>query len=239
MKNQPAYLIVGSGKVAKHFAHYFTLKQIPFNAWSRKSGTTSELQTLALQSDVILLLITDSAIDPFIENNSFLKEKKLVHFSGALSTQKAYGAHPLMTFSNSLYDLDTYEKIPFVVDLPSQFIRIFPQLKNPNYEIEASKKPLYHALCVLSGNFTVLLWQKAFQAFQNQLALPPQILKPYLEQVSKNIISNPEESLTGPLARRDVLTLRKNLDALKNDPFQKVYKSFIESVAPEITKELL
>lgn len=239
MKAPLTYLIIGNGNIARHFSHYFSLKQIKFNKWSRSECHISELQTLSKSSDIILLLISDDAIESFVQENPFLKEKTLIHFSGSLVTPLAYGAHPLMSFSEQLYELPTYESISFVVEKNSKFMTYFPDLKNPNFEIEKSQKALYHTLCVLSGNFSVLLWQKAMHDFQTKLALPSQILIPYLKQITHNLTTNPETALTGPLARRDTKTLKKNLASLKSDPYYNVYLSFVQSVDPELTKELI
>jgi predicted short-subunit dehydrogenase-like oxidoreductase (DUF2520 family) len=43
----------------------------------------------------------------------------------------------------------------------------------------------------------------------------------------QNILLDPASALTGPLVRGDQQTLEKNLLALQEDPFQKVYESFI------------
>ena len=57
-------------------------------------------------TEVVLLLIADDQIESFILQNPCLNEKKLVHFSGALYTEKAQGCHPLMTFGAELYSAD-------------------------------------------------------------------------------------------------------------------------------------
>mgnify|MGYP001115309221 FL=1 len=78
----------------------------------------------------------------------------------------------------------------------------------------------------MAGNFTTLLWQHAFAAFEERLGLPRAVLHPYLEQVASNLVRS-ASPLTGPLARGDHRTLERHLAALEGDPFHAVYSSFV------------
>lgn len=236
MKNTPtnSYGIVGDGRVAQHISHYFRLREINFKVWSRR--LSSEPVDLELfEQDVILLLIKDSAIENFIDKNPQLQQKTLVHFSGSLVAEKAYGVHPLMTFGNDLYDLETYERMPFICEAGRHefsdlnFETLFPKLKNMSYQLHYQDKALYHALCVLSQNFTTVLWQKFFSEMQSQFSIGIEALKPILEQTLINLLKNPSASLTGPLARGDTKTIRANLEALRDDPFKEVYEAFVSA----------
>lgn len=71
-----------------------------------------------------------------------------------LSTNLAESAHPLMTFPDNLYDLDVYEKIPFITERNRKsFKELFPKLNNPSFEIDPEDKILYHAYFVMSWEF--------------------------------------------------------------------------------------
>lgn len=224
------YLIIGDGKVARHFEHYFTLKNIPSISWSRKKNSIDELRLFFGEAQVVLILISDSSIEPFLSEHSFLKSKPCVHFSGSLVTDMAWGAHPLNTFPAGRYSLDVYEKTYFVCEKSDwPFSKIFPQLNNPTVYIEKGKKHLYHAICALTGNFTSILWQKGFSAFESQLGIPRETLIPYLETITQNLIQGPKHALTGPIARGDLKTIKKHLQALENDPFQNVYRAIVQA----------
>lgn len=232
MKSQ--YLIVGSGRTAKHFAEYCRLLQQDFQTWSRNRDDSDSLKHKASLSSHILLLISDSAIADFVQAHPFLKNKTLVHFSGALEIPDVVGAHPLMTFGSELYTLADYQKIPFVLTSKHSLSDLLPGLPNSFYSISPKDKAYYHALCVMSGNFTTLLWQKMREGLAS-LDLPSEIANPYLEQTTKNILSTPHLALTGPLARKDLGTIEKNLQALHQhqDPFEKVYRAFKDAVLGE------
>lgn len=234
------YLIIGSGRVAKNFQHYFKLLNIPFVGYSRNNDIEfntyhSEIDNQirlfksAKECSHALVLITDSAIDTFISlNQDFLKNKTLVHFSGAYKSDLAVGAHPLMTFTHQLEEDDGFYKyIPFVIEENCEFEQILPLLKNPNIKISKQLKPLYHALCVASGNFTVILWQEVIKIFEQQLGIPRHYLFPYLTKVTENLLTDSEHALTGPIQRHDYDTIQSNITALENTPLKQLYLEFL------------
>ncbi|RME16994.1 MAG: DUF2520 domain-containing protein [Bdellovibrio sp.] len=231
------FLIIGAGRLARHLSFYLKSQGLCVLNWKRldsscgfhlSASEKADLQEKSRQCEVVLLAIKDQAIAPFVQANEFLKENLLIHFSGALSLKECYSMHPLMTFGQKLYSLDFYPKIPFVLEEKSpSFSEVFFPLKNPWFRLEAEKKPLYHALCVASGNFTVLLWQEIMRRFQEELNLPAEILKPYLFKTMENLVSHSESALTGPLQRGDQKTIQLNLEALRGSQLFDVYKSFL------------
>lgn len=242
MRQVPAknssYLLIGSGRLAKHLIHYFGLVKIPLNLWNRRDHSAAELTQLVGQSDKILLAIADQAIEKFVAEHDF-SGKSIIHFSGALTVPRTTSAHPLMTFSERFYDLDFYQKIPFILEQDGpDFPQIFPELPNPSFRIAAEKKAFYHSLCVMAGNFTGLLWKKLFQEFEGELAIPKEAALPYLQAVMQNLMQNPQQALTGPLVRKDWATVDKNLHALQTDSFLPVYLGFLKSFDAEKYKGL-
>ncbi len=218
------YLIIGDGRLARHLSHYFTLLDIPFTTWCRRDDRT--LTPFLNQTDRALLAITDDAIEGFIPANSDLPHPTFIHFSGSVATPLAESAHPLFTFGPELYDLETYQSIPFVTEKGrSSFQNLFPELSNPSFSIDAGQKPNYHAWAAMAGNFTTILWTEYFRQI-NKLGLPKELVFPYLKQVVNNSL-NQSNALTGPLARGDQKTIQKHLDALSEDDFQEVYEAFV------------
>lgn len=223
---QYSYLIVGNGKLSKHFQHYFSLKNISYLIWTRKSKESFE--SISKHAKRILVLIKDDEIQKFISTNQdkITKDKIWIHCSGMLSTTLADSAHPLMTFTNELYDLVTYEKIPFITEKGRKnFKELFPDLSNPHYEIESDKKILYHAYCVLSGNFTTIMWQFFFD-FLEKNDIPKSAAYHYLRATTENLI-NSITPLTGPIQRNDKNVISEHLKSLNNLPIKNVYKSIL------------
>ena len=134
--------IVGSGRVARHFHHYFTLLGLPVCVWSRRGRAPSPPDALA-SCRTVLLLIRDEAIVPFVDAWPALQEKRLVHCSGSLVTPAAEGAHPLMTFGPTLYELAEYRAIPFVLDAGgTPFAELLPGLPNPSLHDPSGGAPV-------------------------------------------------------------------------------------------------
>lgn len=228
---QTSYLLVGDGRAARHFRRYLDLESIPFATWIREEGANA-LEKKTADADRILLLISDGAIESFHAGHPFLKRSFCVHFSGALVSAAIRGAHPLMTFSDSLYDLATYRSIPFIIEKDrGSLAELLPGLANPSFAIDARDKAIYHALSAMAGNFTVLLWEKAFREFDERLGLPKAALIPYLRRVCENLARSAagESVLTGPLARNDSATIDRHLHELRGDAFANVYRVFADA----------
>ena len=215
-------LLVGGGRLARHLGFYLELEGLPFASWRRCDDVAFE--PLRDRAERVALLICDDAIEPFLERYRDGDRRVWIHCSGSLTTPLAEGVHPLMAFGPELYDLDTYRRVPFVCERGRRpLAELFPGLGNPRFTVDPVDKALYHALCVLAGNGTTLLWQRAFAGF-NKLGLPREALLPFLDRVARNLAVSPDP-LTGPLARGDRLTIDRNLEALAGDPYGEVYRA--------------
>ena len=231
LQESPPIGIVGDGRVARHFCRYLHLLERPFLAWSRRSSDTAPPEALA-SCQTVLLLIRDDAIEPFVRAWPALREHRLVHCSGGLVTDLAEAAHPLMTFGPELYDLDTYRAIPFVLDSGgAPFRQLLPGLPNPSFTIQAADRPYYHALCVMAGTFSSVLWLKLFDELQRRFGIPASAAHPYLMRITNNLLADGRRSLTGPFSRGDDRTIAANLASLAGDPFEAVYQAFARTYA--------
>lgn len=229
MKNKASVLVVGNGKVAKHMLHYFSLISEPamtLTTWSRKESNEA-LEEYIKSSTHILLLISDSQIENFYKKHLQSYTGFILHFSGSLEVPGIHGVHPLMTFGPLLYPLSDYQAIPFVTTSALTRESLMPWLKNTIYHIRPDQKAAYHAYCVTAGNFTTLLWQQ-FRQNLNELGLPADLYKGYLQKITENLLRDPENALTGPFARKDDQTIEKNLEALKDSETGRIYKLFKE-----------
>lgn len=222
-------LIIGRGRIATHLSHFLGLNVHPYpiKIWHRDLPE-SELQALIANARAVFLCIKDDALADFL--NGQPQPEKFVHFSGSQSFTDVLGAHPLMTFSTELYTKDIYEQIPFVVDKDVQkFHKFFPTLKNKVHPINPEQKALYHALCVLSGNFTTVLWSALSKEMQKKLQLPPDILNAYLRQTAENTLKNQFAALTGPLVRGDQKVIERHLNILKGSHWSSLYEDLIRT----------
>jgi len=221
--------IVGDGRLARHLLHYLSLLGRPAINWSRRSSSGDPPEALE-SCQTIVVLLRDAEIVPFIERWPALRRTSLVHCSGGLVTHLAECAHPLMTFGEALYDLATYERVPFITDIGrTPFEQLLPGLPNPSFAIPAEARPYYHALCVMAGNFSTLLWRKLFDELEGRFGIPAWAAHGYLAKIAANLETDAGRALTGPLSRGDAATIAANLRALEGDPFHQVYAAFVRA----------
>jgi hypothetical protein len=222
------YGIAGDGRLARHIARYLSLLHVQHRQWSRRTG--QDPARLLSECPVVLILISDRAVEGFIREHFQGTAQTIVHCSGVLSTPLALGFHPLMSFGPEDMSLEEYAAVPFISEKGCPpFPEVFPELKNPHYQIPKGAGPLYHSLAVMAGNFSVILWRKLFRGFRDQLGLPKEAALPYLRRVLRNIETDPEAALTGPLRRGDRTAMDRDLKALRGDPFAKIYESFVRA----------
>ena len=243
----PVYLIIGNGRLAKHFTCYLKLLELKYSQYQRGDTMESFYQKIRLASH-ILVLINDDAIDAFIEDKlyNFLDEKIIIHCSGALQSAYAYSVHPLMSFGYSLYDIETYRSIPFICEkIPLQvsttsvtqtttllprknleFKQLLPGFQNKFYYIDPQNKSYYHALCVIANNFTTILWQGVKKRMLDNVGLEFSAMAAISRQTMLNINTDIDNALTGPLSRNDEKTIQNHLAILDNDAIAILYKAF-------------
>ena len=239
------YTVIGSGNLATHLSHYLTLLNIPHHQWSRNGdpkynslwkkiplNTTEQLHILTEKSEFLLICISDQSIIPLTLSLKRLFPKKyFVHFSGALYHENILGVHPLMTFSKQLYTLKQYKQIPLTLDFQEGPKSLFSELPNNHWTITPDKKPLYHSLCSVVGNLTQYLWQESFQKAKS-IPMPKELFSHYIKQTLENAFN--ESPLTGPAARKDMLTLQKQKKALEGSSLLPIYQEFINAVNPSV-----
>ena len=222
--------------MARHMGHYFDLLEIPWHGWHRGDGVPA-LERASRSAAAVLLLIPDSAIADFVRDHDRpLGRAPRVHFSGSVAVDGVQCCHPLGSFGRVLHTEGLYRRIVFVCDpKPRSFTDLFPRLPNRYQVLDPELRPRYHALAVLSGNFTVLLWKKVREELAH-MGLPGEATEAYMETVFENLRVDPEGSLTGPLSRGDVGTIRRNLQALRSDPFRDVYRAFVRAMGMEVAE---
>jgi predicted short-subunit dehydrogenase-like oxidoreductase (DUF2520 family) len=236
------YAILGGGRLARHMGYYLSQLKQPFSGWARNPDSSLNTHTnpdkrqrlleVIQPATRVLLLVSDDAIVPLVKQYPFLQGKQLIHCAGALNLPGIAGAHPLMTFAEYLYTLGNYSEIPFMVEEGYSFEELFPGLPNPWYPIQAGQKGLYHALCVMAGNFPQILWQAVSGQFSKELDIPQDALNAYLQRALKNYCQDPEHALTGPLSRGDTSTIDGNIRALQGSSLQSLYEAFVRQQCP-------
>lgn len=222
-----SYGIAGGGRASKHLQAYFRLLKVPFKLWRRNSGLTPEAALGGCST--VFILINDGAISPFISANPFLKGKTLIHFSGSLGVKGAFAMHPFMPLCGRALSLAEYRRLPFALDGGVSLGKLVPEFANPVFRIKKGGKPLYHALCALGANLPVLLWRKTMEDLNKKFGIPRGQVQRYFQASLDNFRKDPAGALSGPISRRDALTVASDVKALGKDPFAEVYSVFAKT----------
>lgn len=234
------YGFVGDGRLSRHWRHYFSHLGLPWKLWSRRlaraGGAQGDAARVLAGCQVLLLAVRDDAIETVMQELAAagLGGRSFVHFSGGRSIEGAFGAHPLMSFAQDLYEPAFYRDIPvFVESAPgpadpvARFRELFPALPNPCFRLRTEDKAHYHALCSLAGGMTAVLWREFFHAMEARYGAPREALAAYPRRIVENVIRAPDSALTGPVVRGDTGTVRAHLSALGDAPLAAVYRAFV------------
>lgn len=144
---------------------------------------------------------------------------EFVHFSGAAFYSGIVGIHPLMTFIEKVtYTHELYENMPLCCD-NLDWIKAYPQnLKS----ISPESKTLYHAFCVMLGNFPQLLVHSVGNKLPSDFEI--QDFKYLIQHSVENVLRHGKSGLTGPHIRKDVETIKKHQAILKDTEAGLIYE---------------
>lgn len=197
----------------------------------------SNLEDLVSESDIIFITTPDDEISNTWTRIKILniRDKIICHASGSLSSnifsdiQKsdayAFSIHPLFPISSKYESYKNLKDAFFTIEGDKKylecFVSMFKELKNPIIILNKEDKTLYHLAAVTSSNLVnalisfscSYLKEYGFSEKEAINALYPLILS-NIENVKKNGLLN---SLTGPVERCDLNTIKKHLDVIPKE----------------------
>lgn len=229
MQQQKKILLIGSGRLATHLDYWNSLIPQPnvLLKWNRKDSIDNRHQLLK-KADLVWLAISDNSLLSFYETELAQTNLPVVHFSGALHLQPMISAHPLMSFPRSLFVKNIYSQIHFSLTGCTDLQTALPGFQNSFSIMSPEDKSLYHAMCVISGNFPQMLWNETEKSLM-KMGIPDQAFQLYIQQITNNYLLLKEQALTGPLVRHDRATIEINLKALEGSALQKIYQVFSDA----------
>ena len=194
---------------------------------------------------MIFLTVPDGSIRSVWEDIRKLeiKGKIICHCSGAMSAGEAfpgieeagafgYSVHPLFAVSDRFSAYRELTDVFFTVEGSEEHIhtvkRLIESAGNPVRIIEAAKKTLYHCAAAVASNLVCGLADQSVQlmeecGFSRDEAV--KALAPILTGNMKHIAEiGPAKSLTGPVERNDVSTVKKHLDCLNDEEEKQLYR---------------
>ena len=190
-------------------------------------------QEVADNADFVFITTPDDAIAPVASQVNWHSGQSVVHCSGADSVaslqpaQKAgakVGAfHPLQTFAGVNQAINNLPGSTFALEAEEPLLKTLQEMAESLdghwVVLKASDKVIYHASAVIACNYLVTLVKLATDLWQTFDVSSPEAtraLLPLLRGTLNNIenIGIPN-CLTGPIARGDIGTINKHLEALK------------------------
>lgn len=192
-----------------------------------------EAQSAADAVELVFITTPDAAIAQVASQVHWHAGQAVVHCSGAdsidiLEPARQMGAqagafHPLQTFASIDQAIENLSGSAFALEaeepLLSQLKQMAVALGGHWFELKAGDKVLYHAAAVFACNYMVALVKLAtdlWQAFGVSSSEATRALLPLMQGTLNNIgnVGLPN-CLTGPIARGDLGTIKKHLDALE------------------------
>jgi predicted short-subunit dehydrogenase-like oxidoreductase (DUF2520 family) len=189
-------------------------------------------QGVADRAELVFLTTPDDAIGAVARAIRWRPGQRVVHCSGAASTAVLEparkmgclvgGFHPLQTFATAETSLAKLPGTTFAIEadepLASELCDLAVALWGRPLRLRAEDKVLYHAAASIASNYLVVLVGLAADLWA-ELGVEQSeaigALSPLLEGTLANVerVGLPG-ALTGPIARGDVGTVRRHLDAL-------------------------
>ena len=203
-------------------------------------------------AQIYLLAVPDDAIADVCKDlraATLINEKSIVvHCSGAKSSRilgdaitvgaAVASVHPVRSFADpAAVAADFAGTICSIEGDPNALAILTPLLVHIGAQIvniTAENKLLYHAGSVIASNYLVTLMELALQTYQ-AAGIPPAeaqaMAAPLAKQTLENVFQmGTAKALTGPIARGDLETVSRQLNALEawNPAVAEVYRAMIE-----------
>ncbi|ASQ44699.1 Rossmann-like and DUF2520 domain-containing protein [Legionella clemsonensis] len=176
-------------------------------------------------------------------NGSIKSENIIVHCSGSLSSEvlkplQEFGCfvasiHPMRSFANPTISVEEFAGTYCAMEGDKEALAsLEPILKSmgaKTYQIDKNKKSLYHAAGVFASNYLVTLAQQALLCL-NQAGVEHEIAMKIITNLMKGTVLNlektlsPGESLTGPIQRGDLSTIKNHLASFSSPQQKEVYE---------------
>lgn len=200
-------------------------------------------QAIVDQCDLVFVAVPDSAVGAAVEALRWRRGQAVVHCSGALplavlapaeSAGAACGCfHPLQSFPARTGDAARFRGITCGIEAEGALSPALETLATDMgarvVRLEGVDRPAYHAAAVFASNYVVALMAAAREAWAHA-GLPADsarpALAPLLMGAAENVAHHElSEALTGPVARGDVDTVRRHLEALGDSELAALYRA--------------
>ncbi len=207
-----------------------------------KTKIFDNLKTIVCASDILFITTEDSEIPRVWSCIAELEisNKIICHFSGSLSSDvfskndiktgsfiSTCSFHPVFAFSDKFSIYKQFNNVTFAAEGDKNACKtvgsIFSAMGHNIISISTENKVRYHAACVFASNFLVSLLHTSEEMLEScgfgQSEALDLIKGLALKNANTYFKSGAAHSLTGPLERADVQTIKKHLDVLSKTEY--------------------
>lgn len=192
----------------------------------------------ARTADIVFLTVPDDRIadvcTEIMRDEGFLDGSIVLHCSGALPSSSLDSAreakahigsmHPLQSFASLTEAVENLKEVTWAIEGDKRAVDVMQrlvELLNGHWEeLSVENKTLYHAGAVMASNYLVTLKDMAEQLLRKS-GVSETMAQKGLESLIQGTLNNlkklpSQNALTGPIARRDVNTVRNHLLAIES-----------------------
>ena len=197
-----------------------------------------DLVAAASQADTVFITTGDDAIASVCveisERGGVAAGDKVVHMSGAggldllksarMAGAHAAGIHPIQSFADAESAVENIPGSTFGItsdkEIEDWAVQIVRDLGGTPFFVSDADRPLYHAAACMASNYLVTLMNTVERVYEAAGFNSEDVLKSFWPLV-KGTIKNIEtrgtvQSLTGPISRGDVETVKKHIRAFRD-----------------------
>lgn len=195
-------------------------------------------------SQTILFAVPDDVLPGLVngiaQTIGFKKHQFVIHTSGrfgieVLAAAKAQGAlpmaiHPAMTFTGAASDVERVIGCPFAIttsdDLLPIAAAIVLNMGGREFVVAEEDRVIYHAALSHAANHSNMVINQSKQLLKEiGIENPGLFLSPLVSAAVENALTMGIESLTGPIVRGDVETVKAHLHALESKEILDTYRA--------------
>lgn len=256
-KKEPIHIdFIGAGNVAWHLAPALENAGVIIkNVYSRNSNNAQKLADKLYeaevktnlnfsnsQADILLMAVSDQAIEELCKELVVPEHIVLAHTSGATplaalhftATDNVGVFYPLQTFTKA--QKVNFASVPILVESTTSktkelLTKTARLLSKSVQNLSSAQRKRLHVAAVFASNFTNWMLNRATEVMQDA-NLDIQLLHPLIVQSISNALElGAAQVLTGPAKRKDLTVLDEHMELLKNTPdLQELYQLITQQI---------
>ena len=229
-------ILIGAGNVAHHLglslfgAGHQIIQVISKTQNSAKrlaEKLNAELETditKIRKADFVIIAVNDATVAAVA---SQIKNMPFAHTSGSVCLKNGGVFYPLQTFSKSVSV--EMKKVPFCISADDKgfentLLEVAKSISNFVYIINKKQRKTLHLAAVFACNFSNQMYYIAEDLLKKS-DLDFEMLKPLIIETANKIKEHSPKSVqTGPAKRKDMQTIKNQINLLEDDDLKSIYK---------------